>query len=136
MVIWGGEDVAVGAGPERNQAEAEAERKAALRAMGIKPLSPYDSPLMMTAAEPVKLGRGRWRDSPRQQAQRAGKMHYFSKSLCPRKHQSARYTSTGQCVECVNDWNVQNSYKAQRDWRERKKEEIKANRLVANRSQD
>ena len=81
-------------------------------------------------------GHGRWRDSPRQQARRDGKTHYFSESICPRKHQSPRYTSTGHCVECVTDWNAQNSYKAQKEWRERKKEEIKTKRLVANRSQD
>ena len=48
-------------------------------------------------------GRGRFRDSPRQVAKRAGHTHYWSGGVCLRGHNSARYVSTGQCMACMKE---------------------------------
>ncbi len=91
--------------PEDDSKAAKAEkakRKKTLRAMGIKPLSAFSSPMMTATAQPKKpgVGKGRWRDSPRQIARRNGLSRYWG-VLCKDNHDSPRYVSTGQCCKCL-----------------------------------
>ncbi len=93
--IWSGDDVSIGSGVD-DKAKSKATRKATLASLGIKPLSPYDSAMMITA-QPKKPGRV----TPRKDARAAGKTFYISDKRCPWNHDSRRYTSTGQCVACM-----------------------------------
>lgn len=101
MDEWSGDDILIGGGIDDSKTE-KAERKATLKAMGIKPLDPFSSPLMTATSNPKKpgVGKGRWRDSPRQVARRNGVSRYWGRP-CKANHDSARYVSTGQCVECL-----------------------------------
>lgn len=40
-----------------------------------------------------------------------GLMFYYPEGLCPRGHQSARYTKTRRCRQCSLDENTVNNYK-------------------------
>ena len=95
MVILGGDDVLIGSGVD-DKSKAKAEREATLASLGIKPLSPYSSPLMDTA-QSKKPGRV----TPRKTARAAGKTFYISDKRCPWNHNSRRYVSTGQCCACT-----------------------------------
>lgn len=87
--------------PESVSAAEKVKRKKTLRAMGIKPLAAFSSPMMTATSEPkiYGTGKGRWRDSPRQIARRNGLVRYWGRP-CKRKCESPRYVSSGHCCEC------------------------------------
>lgn len=116
MVILGGEDVLIGPGPERDKAEAEAARKATLRAMGIKPLSPYSSPMM--DAPPLVTPRYGSRYTPRKAARAAGDLYYFPLRPCVRGHTSKRFTASANCAACLDIYRLANVDKVRKHSRE------------------
>lgn len=120
--IWGPADIEVGAGVD-DRAEAEAARVATLRAMGIKPLSAFSSPMMDTLPPSTRKPRsgnpnGNPRPTPRKIARANGLAFYFSDKPCRRfGHRSERRVSSGQCIECANIWVDENRDKRRVTWR-------------------
>ncbi len=110
MTAWDSGDIAVGSGAGRSEDKKaeQATRRATLRQLGIHKLSPYGSPMMDGTAHSKKSGsgKGRWRDSPRQIARRNGLSRYWGGRVCGSNHESPRYVSTSQCVECQRNWSA------------------------------
>ena len=86
----------------KERAAARVEREKTLAKMGINSLDPYGSALMTATSNSKEsgTGKGNWRDGPRQVARRNGVSRYWGRP-CKAKHDSPRYVSTGQCVECM-----------------------------------